>query len=93
MMHKQGLTKYNFDQCEHCGLVFLNGRIPEAELGQFYSKNYLPYRVEEAWGKYAKFVKRDQQNIDQARVKRVKGCHPLNRKVAYSMWVAVNPPF
>lgn len=46
----------------------------------FYSENYLPYRTEEAWGKYANFVKRDQQNIDQARVKRVKDSHNLTTK-------------
>ena len=79
MMHEQGSTKYNFDQCENCGLVFLNSRIPESELGPFYSENYLPYRVEEAWGKYANFVKKDQQNIDQARVKRVKEWHKLTK--------------
>lgn len=80
MMHEQGTTKYNFDKCENCGLVFLNSRIPESELGPFYSENYLPYRVEEAWGKYANFVKRDQQNIDQARVKRVKDYNNLTRE-------------
>ena len=80
MMHEQGSKKYNFDQCENCGLVFLNCRVPESELGLFYSENYLPYRTEEAWGKYANFVKRDQQNIDQARVKRVKDFHNLTTK-------------
>ena len=80
MMHEQGTTKYNFDKCENCGLVFLNSRLPESELGPFYSENYLPYRVEEAWGKYANFVKRDQQNIDQARVKRVKDYNNLTRE-------------
>ena len=58
MMHDHGSNKYNFDQCENCGLVFLNSRVKESELGPFYSKNYLPYRVEEAWGKYANVVKR-----------------------------------
>lgn len=77
MMHEHLPVKYNFDRCEDCGLVFLNPRVPEAELGQFYTAAYLPYRVEEAWGKYAAFVKQDQRNIDQARVNRVKKHHDL----------------
>jgi 2-polyprenyl-3-methyl-5-hydroxy-6-metoxy-1,4-benzoquinol methylase len=77
MMHEHLPTKYNFDRCKDCGLVFLNPRVPEAELGQFYTAAYLPYRVEEAWGKYASFVKQDQRNIDQARVNRLKKHHKL----------------
>jgi len=80
MMHAQASTKYDFVQCENCGLVFLNERIPNAELGTFYSENYLPYRVEEAWGKYASFVKKDQENIDKARVNRLKAHHPLTKE-------------
>ena len=78
MMHDYTADQYNFDQCEDCGLVFLNSRIPESELGKFYTKNYLPYRIEEAWGKYASFVKRDQLNIDKAKVARVKDYHRLS---------------
>ena len=69
MMHQNLPAKYNFDKCKECGLVFLNPRIDETELGQFYIASYLPYRVEEAWGKYASFVKQDQQQIDKARVR------------------------
>ena len=71
MMHQNSPTKYNFDRCEDCGLVFLNPRMDETELGQFYTASYLPYRVEEAWGKYASFVKKDQEQIDKARVQRL----------------------
>jgi 2-polyprenyl-3-methyl-5-hydroxy-6-metoxy-1,4-benzoquinol methylase len=71
MMHEKVPATYNFDRCNNCGLVFLNPRVSEAELGQFYTASYLPYRVEEAWGKYASFVKQDQQHIDKARVQRV----------------------
>jgi len=77
MMHERSSTTYNFDRCDDCGLVFLNPRIPESALGQFYTAAYLPYRVEEAWGKYAPFVKKDQRRIDRARVKRVKKHHTL----------------
>jgi 2-polyprenyl-3-methyl-5-hydroxy-6-metoxy-1,4-benzoquinol methylase len=45
--------------------------VDETTLGQFYTASYLPYRVEEAWGKYASFVKQDQQKIDKARVQRL----------------------
>lgn len=71
MMHQNSPTKYNFDSCKDCGLVFLNPRMDETELGQFYTASYLPYRVEEAWGKYASFVKKDQEQIDKARVQRL----------------------
>lgn len=71
MMHQQLPVKYNFDKCNDCELVFLNPRVDETELGQFYTASYLPYRVEKAWGKYASFVKKDQQQIDKARVQRL----------------------
>ena len=71
MMHQKLPAKYNFDRCNACGLVFLNPRVDETELRQFYTASYLPYRVEEAWGKYASFVKQDQQQIDKARVQRL----------------------
>lgn len=71
MMHQNLPAKYNFDRCNACGLVFLNPRVDETELGQFYTASYLPYRVEEAWGKYASFVKQDQRKIDKARVQRL----------------------
>jgi 2-polyprenyl-3-methyl-5-hydroxy-6-metoxy-1,4-benzoquinol methylase len=77
MMHSHSHEKYNFDRCEDCGLVFLNPRVSKTELDQFYSAAYLPYRLEEAWGKYASFVKQDQRNIDKARVKRLKQYHTL----------------
>lgn len=80
MMHAHNGELFNFDRCNDCGLVFLNPRVPAAELGAYYTAAYLPYRVEEAWGKYAHFVKNDQAQIDQKRVKRVKQFHPLTNK-------------
>ncbi|MEM7131097.1 MAG: class I SAM-dependent methyltransferase [Chloroflexota bacterium] len=79
MMHEQQSELFNFDQCASCGLVFLNPRVPEADLKQYYTSTYLPYRAEEAWGKYAGFVKREQRNVDRKRVKRVKEYHPLTK--------------
>ena len=46
-------------------------------MGQFYTSAYLPYRLEEAWGKYSFLVKQDQYNIDKARVRRLKKHHNL----------------
>jgi 2-polyprenyl-3-methyl-5-hydroxy-6-metoxy-1,4-benzoquinol methylase len=71
MMHQNLPATYNFDKCNNCGLVFLNPRVDETALGQFYTASYLPYKIEEAWGKYAAFVKKDQQQIDNARVHRL----------------------
>jgi 2-polyprenyl-3-methyl-5-hydroxy-6-metoxy-1,4-benzoquinol methylase len=71
MMHQNLPTEYNFNKCNDCSLVFLNPRVDENELGQFYTPSYLPYRIEEAWGKYASFVKQDQQKIDKKRVQRL----------------------
>jgi 2-polyprenyl-3-methyl-5-hydroxy-6-metoxy-1,4-benzoquinol methylase len=80
MMHEHSPTSYNFDRCNHCGLVFLNPRVLETALGKFYTSAYLPYRVEEAWGKYASYVKQDQLNIDNARVNRLKAHHQLTNQ-------------
>ena len=80
MMHEHSSVKYNFNLCNECGLVFLNPPVAETELKEFYSTTYLPYRIEEAWGKYAYFVKQDQLSIDKARVKRLKEHHKLTSK-------------
>lgn len=77
MMHDYVSLSYNFDKCDDCGLIFLNPRVPETELVTFYTSAYLPFRLEQAWGKYASFVKRDQHNIDKARVKRLKLHHKI----------------
>lgn len=63
---------FNFDQCQNCGLVFLNPRVPENDLGKFYTDYYLPYRGEEAWGKFANFVSSSQKSVDKKRVSIVK---------------------
>lgn len=80
MMHQNLPDKYNFDRCNECGLVFLNPRVDQTELKQFYTPSYLPYRVEEAWGKYASFVKQDQRKVDKARVQRIIKFNKLSNK-------------
>lgn len=79
MMHNDNSTNYNFDKCDDCGLVFLNPRVEESALSQYYTSAYLPYRIEDAWGKYASFVQQDQRNIDRKRVKTIKANHHLNK--------------
>ncbi|MFK8008887.1 MAG: class I SAM-dependent methyltransferase [Saprospiraceae bacterium] len=71
MMHPSKKI-FNFDQCQNCELVFLNPRVPEKDLGQYYTDYYLPYRGDQAWGKYEKFVASSQKNIDKKRVATVK---------------------
>ena len=68
---------FNFDQCDHCELVFLNPRVPESQLRNYYTSHYLPYRGAEAWGKYERFVKASQQKLDLSRVKRLKDWHNI----------------
>lgn len=77
MMHVGPPESFNFDRCNECGLVFLNPRVAEDALSPYYAAHYLPYRVEAAWGKYAAFVQRDQRQVDQKRVNRVKASHKL----------------
>ena len=66
MMH-DGSGEFNFDQCVECELVFLNPRVPLNDLGNYYTKYYLPYRGAEAWGKYTRFVEKDQRGTDRKR--------------------------
>ncbi|MEM6966776.1 MAG: class I SAM-dependent methyltransferase [Bacteroidota bacterium] len=70
MMHPSEEV-FNFDQCENCGLVFLNPRVPQMELGKYYTDFYLPYRGDAAWGKYEKWVASSQKKVDQKRTKMV----------------------
>ena len=63
---------FNFDQCQNCGLVFLNPRLLEKDLGEFYTDYYLPYRGDEAWGKYAYLVAGSQKKVDKKRVAIIK---------------------
>ena len=78
-MH-DGREHFNFDQCKDCNLVFLNPRVPEKDLGEYYTSYYLPYRVEEAWGKYAHFVEGSQKRIDKKRVATVNKFHPIKKE-------------
>lgn len=61
--------KFNFDQCKHCDFVFLNPRVPQEQLHQYYTDFYLPYRGAEAWGKYKKIVEKSQNKQDEKKRK------------------------
>lgn len=41
MMLDYTTDQYNFDRCNDCEHVFINSRVPELELGKFYTKNFL----------------------------------------------------
>jgi len=73
-------TPFPFVECAHCGLVYLMERVPPVELGAYYQDYYLPYRGEEAWGKYAPLVERGQSQLDKRRVKIVQTYLPLNKQ-------------
>lgn len=69
-MHNDS-AHFNFDQCRDCELVFLNPRVAEDCLHEYYDKNYLPYRGAQAWGKYAWIVRNAQSKLDKARARLV----------------------
>jgi 2-polyprenyl-3-methyl-5-hydroxy-6-metoxy-1,4-benzoquinol methylase len=69
---------FNFDQCDHCQMVFLNPRVDLDNLKNYYTSHYLPYRGSEAWGKFKKLVEGSQKKLDLKRVKRVKEMYPMS---------------
>ena len=77
MMHANS-EQFNFDQCEDCDFVFLNPRVPEADLHQYYTEFYLPYRGAEAWGKYEKIVQKSEKKLDHKKAKYIEKFCNLN---------------
>ncbi|RMB60983.1 class I SAM-dependent methyltransferase [Dokdonia sinensis] len=69
---------FNFDQCSTCALVFLNPRVSESELKEYYTDYYLPYRGPKAWGKYEKMVLKSQEKLDTRRATMVNKFHKLS---------------
>lgn len=69
---------FNFDQCDTCDFVFLNPRVNEVDLKNYYTTYYLPYRGAEAWGKYKHIVEKSQKKLNLKRLKRVQDYHDLN---------------
>jgi hypothetical protein len=55
-------------RCSGCGLVYLNPRVPAAELGRYYTDAYLPYRGARAWGVFAPLVEKGFRDTDRKRV-------------------------
>lgn len=55
-------------RCSECGLVYLNPRVPAAELGRYYTEAYLPYRGARAWGMFAPLVEKGFRDTDRKRV-------------------------
>jgi SAM-dependent methyltransferase len=67
-MHVGDAGTFTFLKCKKCEAVYLQNRINADTLINFYTDAYLPYRGASAWGAYASFVERDQQQTDFARV-------------------------
>ncbi len=72
-----GAEHFTFVRCTGCGLVFLNPRVPETEIGRYY-EDYLPHRGPEAWGRWAHLVQTAEARTDRARVRTVQGLGPLS---------------
>lgn len=66
MSSKEGSWKFSI--CSNCSHVNLQNRVRPQDLGAFYDENYIPYRGENAWGKYAHFVSKDQHKLDERRI-------------------------
>lgn len=76
-MHSSEST-FQFEQCENCKLVFLNPRLPQSQLKNYYTDYYLPYRGPEAWGKYKKQVASSQRKLDLKRADWLQQYHAIN---------------
>ncbi|MEM9823981.1 MAG: class I SAM-dependent methyltransferase [Bacteroidota bacterium] len=72
-----GSSRFNFDRCQDCELVFLNPRVSSKRLKDYYTDYYLPYRGPSAWGKYAKQVDKSQKQLDALRTKSIGQYHPI----------------
>ncbi|MEM6320045.1 MAG: class I SAM-dependent methyltransferase [Bacteroidota bacterium] len=70
--------QFNFDRCSDCDLVFLNPRVPPADLMDYYTDYYLPYRGPQAWGKYESMVAGSQVKLDKKRADLIQKYHSVN---------------
>ncbi len=69
--------EFTFVRCTGCGLVFLDPRVPAAELGRYYTDAYLPYRGADAWGPFAGLVAAGIRSQDRKRVRLVLRHRPV----------------
>lgn len=58
---------FQFQQCKNCDLVFLNPKVPQEDLKNYYNSYYLPYRGAAAWGKFKPQVAASQDKLDKKR--------------------------
>lgn len=65
----QSHERFTFVRCRRCGLIYLDPRVPESEIGRWYGPDYLPHRGDAAWGRYAAFAAEGQRRTDRARVR------------------------
>lgn len=71
---------FQFQKCSDCQLVFLNPRLPEEKLKDYYTDYYLPYRGPEAWGVFRGLVASDLRSLDKKRVEFVRQHHRVTRE-------------
>jgi len=64
--------RFTFVKCHTCALVFLNPRVPAAELARYYTPDYLPYRGAAAWGAFAPAVAVGLWAMDRRRTRLVR---------------------
>lgn len=69
--------RFTWVQCQRCGLVFLDPRVPEPDIGRYYA-DYLPHRGPAAWGRWAPLVRSSQERTDLARLRTLRGLGPLD---------------
>jgi SAM-dependent methyltransferase len=77
MMHASG-ERFRFSRCRACGLVYLDPRVPSADLGRYYGEAYLPYRGPAAWGRWRGLVAGGLRATDRRRVARVRALRPID---------------
>lgn len=76
-MHR-GSETFRFVKCVGCGLVYLNPVVAPTQIADFYTEYYLPYRGAKAWGKWASFASRGEQDTDRKRVRFIQSLLALN---------------
>ncbi|MBP9201534.1 MAG: class I SAM-dependent methyltransferase [Gemmatimonadales bacterium] len=68
--------EFRWVACARCGLVFLNPRVPGAQIDRYY-RDYVPHRGPGAWGRWASLVRVSEERVDRARLATVRRLGPL----------------
>ncbi len=60
---------FSFVRCQNCGLIFLSPRVTAEALKDYYPDHYLPYRREQAWGRFAGLIRSGFEQLDRERLR------------------------